>query len=87
MANENGIWFEVIGKALAYLCIQQISQNDPKRVADIPAKAKFLEDLGPPADHAAKLLGTTTNSIKTNLRTRGKKEIGNGKKGNNGRKR
>ena len=72
-------WLEVIGKALAYLCVQQISQNDPKRVPDVIAKAKFLEGLGLPPDDAAHLLGTTANSIKTNLRAKAKREAKGGK--------
>jgi hypothetical protein len=79
VANENGPWLEVIGKALAYLCVQQIAQNEPKRVPDVVAKVKFLEGLGLPPDDAAQLLGTTTNSIKTNLRAKEKRETKRGK--------
>lgn len=79
MANESGPWLEVIGKALAYLCIQQIAQNDPKRVPDVIAKVKFLEELGLPSNEAARLLGTTTNSIKTNMRAKAKRGVNGGK--------
>lgn len=66
-------WLGVIGKALAYLCVQQIAQNDPKRVPDVVAKVKFLEGIGLSTRDAAGLLGTTANSVKTNLRHREKK--------------
>lgn len=74
MPQENDApWLEVIGKALAYLCVQQVAQNDPKRVPDVVAKVKFLEGIGLPTADAAQLLGTTANSVKTNLRQREKK--------------
>lgn len=70
MADRESPWIEVIGKALAYLCVQQVAQNDPKRVPDVVAKVAFLEGLGIPIADAAAMLGTTANSIKTNLRQR-----------------
>lgn len=82
MPQENdGPWLEIIGKALAYLCVQHVAQNDPKRVPDIVAKVKFLEGIGVPTHDAAQLLGTTANSVKTNLRQRKRKKgAGSGKK-------
>ena len=73
-------WLEIIGKALAYLCVQQVAQNDPKRVPDVVAKVKFLEGIGLSTSDAAELLGTTANSVKTNLRQRQKKKGGVGGK-------
>jgi hypothetical protein len=37
VANEAGetVWLAVIGKALAYLCVQDVSKNDPKRVGTL----------------------------------------------------
>ena len=73
-------WFEVIGKALAFLCVQQVAQTDPKRVHDVPSKVKFLEDMGLNTHDAARLMGTTANSVKTNLRQREKGGTGGKKK-------
>jgi hypothetical protein len=70
--NDNQ-WLEIIGRSLAYLCLQQVSLNDAERVPDIPAKVKFLEDIGLTTKDAAKLLGTTANSVKTNIRRRERK--------------
>ena len=83
MPQENdGLWLQVIGKSLAYLCMQHVAQNEPKRVPDVVAKVKFLEGLGIPITDAAQLLGTTANSVKTNLRQREKtKGVAGGKKG------
>ena len=81
MAQGNdAAWLEVIGKALAYLCVQQVAVNDPKRVPDLPAKVKFLEGIGMTTADAAELLGTTANSVKTNLRQRTKQKARHGKK-------
>lgn len=82
MAKEDEAqWLEIIGKSLAYLCVQQVAQNDPKRVPDVVAKVKFLEGIGMSTADAAELLGTTANSVKTNLRQREKKKgAGGGKK-------
>ena len=76
---EENPWLEVIGKALAFLCVQQVAQNDPKRVADVPAKVKFLEEIGLTTKDAARLMGTTENSVKTNLRQRARNGAKNGK--------
>jgi hypothetical protein len=79
--EDEAQWLEIIGKSLAYLCVQQVAQNDPKRVPDVVAKVKFLEGIGMSTADAAELLGTTANSVKTNLRQREKKKgAGGGKK-------
>jgi hypothetical protein len=77
----NSEWLEVIGKSLAFLCVQEIARNDPKRVPDLIAKVKFLEGIGLSTKDAAALMGTTANSVKTNQRAREKKGNGSAKKG------
>lgn len=75
MPQENDSrWLEIIGKSLAFLCVQQVALNDPKRVPDVVAKVKFLEGIGLTTADAAELLGTTANSVKTNLRQRASKK-------------
>lgn len=82
MAEEiKSDWLEIIGKSLAFLCVQEISRNDPKRVPDLVAKVKFLESMGLSTKDAAGLMGTTANSVKTNQRAREKKGNGRAKKG------
>ncbi|WLB58842.1 hypothetical protein [Bradyrhizobium japonicum] len=80
MAEESE-WLEIIGKSLAFLCVQEISRSDPKRVPDLVAKVKFLEGIGLSTKDAAALMGTTANSVKTNERQREKKGNGSAKKG------
>lgn len=77
MANDEGPWLQVISKSLAYLCMQQVVQNEPKRLPDLVSKVQFMEGLGLSMDDAARLMGTTANSVKTNLRER---ERNSGKK-------
>lgn len=83
MPQENDdLWLRVVGKSLAYLCMQHVAQNEPDRVPDMVAKVKFLEGLGIPLADAAQMLGTTANSVKTNLRQRERsKGAAGGKKG------
>jgi hypothetical protein len=81
MAEEldGGAWLSVIGKALAYLCVQHVSQNDPERVGSLLDKVKFLEGIGVPKGEAALILGSTAASVAT-LESRKKKGASNGRK-------
>ena len=81
--SSDNQWFEAIGKTLAFLCVQQAAQTDPKRVHDKPTKVKFLVDMGLNTNDAAALMGTTANSVKTNLRQKEKKGGTGGKKKTN----
>jgi hypothetical protein len=81
VANEVGetVWLVVIGKALAYLCVQEVSKNDPKRVGTLLDKVKFLEGIGVPKNDAALLLGSTVASVATLVSAK-KKGAAGGKK-------
>lgn len=76
--NE-ALWLSVIGKALAYLCVQHVSQNDPGRVGSLLDKVQFLEGIGVPKGDAALILGSTSASVAT-LQSRKKKGATNGRK-------
>jgi hypothetical protein len=76
VATEDNPWIEVLGKAAAYLCLAQVAKDDPRRVPDVVGKVQFLEGLGIPTADAAQMLGTTANSIKTNLRERARRTGG-----------
>lgn len=71
-------WLPVIGKALAYLCVQHVSQNDPERVGSLLDRVKFLEGIGVPKGDAALILGSTAKSVST-LESR-KRGASNGRK-------
>jgi hypothetical protein len=64
MAESKGaeeIWLPVIGRALAYLCLNQAHQAKP--FPDILAKVKFLTDLGLSAADAAYAAGSNPKSV------------------------
>lgn len=62
-------WLAVIGKSLAFLCLSQAEMRDK----DLVPQAVFLEGLGLSRADAAKMLGTTTNSLSAMMsRARGK---------------
>jgi hypothetical protein len=75
---DDTAWLPVIGKALAYLCVQHVSQNDPERVGSLLDKVKFLEGIGVPKVDAALILGSTAKSVAT-LESR-KRGANNGRK-------
>jgi hypothetical protein len=73
------IWLSVIGKALAYLCVNHVAQGDPDRVGNLLDKVKFLEGIGVPKGDAALILGSTAGSVAT-LESRKKKGASGGRK-------
>lgn len=80
LENE-GKWLEIIGKALSYLCVQEFSRSEPDSKPDLVQKVLFLERLGFSTADAAIMMGSTANSVKTNLRQRAtKKAVSDGKK-------
>jgi hypothetical protein len=82
VANDTAgeaVWLSVIGKALAYLCVQHVAENDPERVGNLLAKVKFLEGIGVPKADAALILGSSANSISV-LESRKKRGAARGKK-------
>jgi hypothetical protein len=77
-AAGDTVWISVIGKALAYLCVQHVAENDPGRVGNLLAKVKFLEGIGVPKADAALILGSSANSVSV-LQSRKKKGASHGK--------
>jgi hypothetical protein len=73
------VWLSVIGKALAYICVNHVTQNDPERVGNLLDKVKFLEGIGVPRGEAALILGSTAASVAT-LESRKKKGVSSGRK-------
>jgi hypothetical protein len=73
-------WFQVIARALSYLCINATDLRD----ADLTRKAVLLEGLGLPRRDVATLLGTTEDIVRVqvNAAKRGgaRKRRGKGKK-------
>jgi hypothetical protein len=49
VANQDdaqATWLPVIGKALAYLCLQEALRKDPKKYDTVLKQVKFLQALG-----------------------------------------
>jgi hypothetical protein len=44
--DPQAIWLPVIGKALAYLCLSQAIEKEPRKYKGVLNKVKFLQGLG-----------------------------------------
>lgn len=74
--DEQTVWLAVIGKSLAYLCLNQAEKTDAKRVSGVINKVKFLKDLGVPQADAAFAAGSSPASVSELMRVAGKKKKG-----------
>ena len=66
----------IIGRSLAYLCLQN---TDIMKNGTVLEKAKFLSGLGIAFPDAAKMLGSTRESLRVMAYTKGKKSKGAGR--------
>lgn len=76
MTNDSEIsggWLAVIGKSLAYLCLQK---EAGEQGLNLQQKAQFLEGLGVGRSEVAAMLGTSAASISELHRQAKKKRIG-----------
>lgn len=85
MAEQNDAqekWLSVIGRALAYLCLQQAEAKKPKQFDSVLKRVKFLESLGLSRHHAAKAAGSSSESVAVlhSLQKRRRGKYGKGKK-------
>jgi hypothetical protein len=62
--DANVIWLPVIGRSLAYLCLNKAQQTKPEDFSNILDKVKFLTDLGLPATDAAYAAGSNPESVR-----------------------
>lgn len=85
--SDYSIWLPVIGRSLAYLCLQAARKNEPTKYKEVLEKVDFLEGLGLPAKDAAEAAGSTAESVRVAKFNRNKAKK-SGKKGKaRGRKR
>jgi hypothetical protein len=76
------LWLSVIGKSLAYLCLEQAKKLEPKKFDTVAKKVDFLKDMGLPKDDAAHVAGSSPASVaELARRQRAKKGVAGGKKG------
>jgi hypothetical protein len=78
-ADASAAWLPVIGKALAYLCLQEAQRRDSAKLDTVLKQVKFLEGLGLPRKDAAEAVGSSANSVRV-LHQRTKAKNGNTKK-------
>jgi hypothetical protein len=66
MAKENSAedtWLPVIGKALAYLCLQEAQRKEPEKFDSVLRRVKFLQGLGLSRNDAANAAGSSAASV------------------------
>jgi hypothetical protein len=81
MADENNTdWNSVIGKSLAYFCLQDAERKDPKKFEKLLHKVKFLEGLGLSRNDAAMTAGSSPASVGVLQRRLKKAKHGKAKK-------
>jgi len=78
-AAEASPWLAVIGKSLAYLCLEKARERDAKKFEDVLTKVDFLQALGVPEREAAAAAGTSIESVRVLRHHHGRKKS-NGKK-------
>ena len=54
---SDDVWLSVIGRSLAYLCLEQATKLEPKKFDTVNKKVDFLKDMGLPKDDAAYVAG------------------------------
>jgi hypothetical protein len=57
------VWLSVIGRSLAYLCLEQAKKLEPQKFDTVAKKVDFLKDMGLPKDDAAYVAGSTPASV------------------------
>lgn len=57
-------WLPVIGKALAYLCLQEAERKEPDKFDSVLKRVKFLQDIGLSRDDAARAAGSSAASVR-----------------------
>jgi len=75
--DADAIWLPVIGRALAYWCLNNAHQTKP--FTDVLGKVKFLTDMGLPDADAAYVAGSNPKSVQVmksqqKARRRGRKK-------------
>lgn len=67
MADEtpNGDkWLAVIGKTLAYLCLQEAQRKEPEKFDTVTKRVEFLEGFGLSLEDAAAAAGSSAASVR-----------------------
>ena len=74
--NQEIDWGAVIGRSLCFLCLHEAGvKND-----DLTSQVKFLMRFGLPKEEVARVLGTTSDSVRVTLARAAKKGKTRGRK-------
>jgi hypothetical protein len=61
---DDSLWLAVIGKSLAYLCLEKARERDAGKFEDVLAKVDFLMGIGLAEKDAAEAAGTNHKSVR-----------------------
>ncbi len=76
--DAESTWLPVIGKALAYLCMQEAEKKEPEKFDSVLKRVRFLEGLGLSRDDAAEAAGSTAKSVQVLHRRMQRGKVKNG---------
>jgi hypothetical protein len=62
--DAQATWLPVIGRCLAYLCLQEAQSKNPERFDSVLKRVRFLETLGLSRSHAAQAAGSSPESVR-----------------------
>jgi hypothetical protein len=62
--TEYSTWLPVIGRSLAYLCVDVARTREPDKYKEVLDKVSFLEGLGLSQADAAEAAGSTAESVR-----------------------
>jgi hypothetical protein len=71
-------WLTVIGKTLAYLCLQEAARKDPQEFDTVLKQVEFLEGLGLSRKDAAEVAGSSAESVRVMQNQRKSTKMRNG---------
>jgi len=72
-------WLSVIGRCLAFLCLEHAKKIEPQNYKNVQSKVNFLQGLGLPKDDAAYVAGSTPASVAELARRKAKTKGGRGR--------
>jgi hypothetical protein len=73
--SAEATWLPVIGKALAYLCLNTAEERYPEKYKHLLKRVKFLQGLGLTRADAAGAAGSSAKSV-AELQSRARKKKG-----------